>query len=285
MGQTADVTLIRRCASSDPFTGDSSISVNQNEPSCGTCRCRPMWCLECMARWFASRQTEAHRPPNIWLAGRVPCPTCRAIFCARDVVRLIAPNQPNAWLIWFRCPQTLICLSVIGTVFLYFVLKTPYSCKVHDMFKQCLLVFSFWFLPPSCSVWFLVLSFSHWLVLIFGSWLAAHYCKAKWTKKVSSRKNVEWKVRGFTQFPSSKLQTETRVLLSIQRTPSYFLTMVLMTHGLFLFCKWVHGSLVMVTVSKNENSEEKRKEFTVNASSSILHLHLTDCPSGSVFCQ
>ncbi|KAA0189749.1 Transmembrane protein [Fasciolopsis buskii] len=51
MGQTADVTLIRRCASSDPFTGDSSISVNQNEPSCGTCRCRPMWCLECMARW------------------------------------------------------------------------------------------------------------------------------------------------------------------------------------------------------------------------------------------
>ncbi|THD21282.1 Transmembrane protein [Fasciola hepatica] len=96
MAQTADVTLIRRCASSDRTEGDRSTSQGRDEAFCGICRCRPMWCLDCIARWFASRQTEAHCPPNVWLSGRVPCPTCRAMFCARDVVRLITSDQPEA---------------------------------------------------------------------------------------------------------------------------------------------------------------------------------------------
>ncbi|TGZ59538.1 hypothetical protein CRM22_009027 [Opisthorchis felineus] len=87
--QPANVMLSQRCdpeahAQLDAEIGSAFLYV----PPCGVCRCRPMWCLECMARWFASRQTESHRPPNIWLSGRVPCPTCRSIFCVRDVIRL-----------------------------------------------------------------------------------------------------------------------------------------------------------------------------------------------------
>ncbi|OON18310.1 hypothetical protein X801_05839 [Opisthorchis viverrini] len=83
--QPANVMLSQRCdpeahAQLDAEIGSAFLYV----PPCGVCRCRPMWCLECMARWFASRQTESHRPPNIWLSGRVPCPTCRSIFCVRD---------------------------------------------------------------------------------------------------------------------------------------------------------------------------------------------------------
>ncbi|VDP75197.1 unnamed protein product [Echinostoma caproni] len=82
MAQTANVTLIQRCApdqTMNPNYGRST-SPGHQEARCGTCRCRPMWCLDCMARWFASRQTEAHRSPDVWLSGRVPCPTCRAVF-------------------------------------------------------------------------------------------------------------------------------------------------------------------------------------------------------------
>nr|XP_012322297.1 E3 ubiquitin-protein ligase TM129 [Aotus nancymaae] len=50
---------------------------------CQQCYCRPMWCLTCMGRWFASRQDPLR--PDTWLASRVPCPTCRARFCILDV--------------------------------------------------------------------------------------------------------------------------------------------------------------------------------------------------------
>lgn len=50
---------------------------------CQSCLCRPMWCMSCMGRWFASRQDQQH--PETWLSSRVPCPTCRARFCILDV--------------------------------------------------------------------------------------------------------------------------------------------------------------------------------------------------------
>ncbi|KAI5945855.1 E3 ubiquitin-protein ligase TM129 isoform X2 [Manis javanica] len=53
------------------------------EGECQQCYCRPMWCLTCMGKWFASRQDPQH--PDTWLASRVPCPTCRALFCILDV--------------------------------------------------------------------------------------------------------------------------------------------------------------------------------------------------------
>uniref|UniRef100_A0A667XCD0 Transmembrane protein 129, E3 ubiquitin protein ligase n=1 Tax=Myripristis murdjan TaxID=586833 RepID=A0A667XCD0_9TELE len=50
---------------------------------CQPCFCRPMWCLSCLGRWFASRQDQQR--PETWLASKVPCPTCRARFCILDV--------------------------------------------------------------------------------------------------------------------------------------------------------------------------------------------------------
>uniref|UniRef100_A0A8C6SLR3 Transmembrane protein 129, E3 ubiquitin protein ligase n=1 Tax=Neogobius melanostomus TaxID=47308 RepID=A0A8C6SLR3_9GOBI len=50
---------------------------------CQRCLCRPMWCVSCVGRWFASRQDQ--QQPETWLSSRVPCPTCRARFCILDV--------------------------------------------------------------------------------------------------------------------------------------------------------------------------------------------------------
>ncbi|KAK5617150.1 hypothetical protein CRENBAI_011960 [Crenichthys baileyi] len=54
-----------------------------NESECQQCFCRPMWCLFCLGRWFASRQDQQRL--ETWLSSKVPCPTCRAKFCILDV--------------------------------------------------------------------------------------------------------------------------------------------------------------------------------------------------------
>lgn len=54
-----------------------------NELDCQQCFCRPMWCLSCLGRWFASRQDQQR--PETWLSSKVPCPTCRSKFCILDV--------------------------------------------------------------------------------------------------------------------------------------------------------------------------------------------------------
>ncbi|XP_076245126.1 E3 ubiquitin-protein ligase TM129 [Calliopsis andreniformis] len=59
-----------------------------NPEECMTCYCRPMWCIDCMAKWFASRQDET--APETWLSSKCTCPVCRACFCVLDVC-LIQP--------------------------------------------------------------------------------------------------------------------------------------------------------------------------------------------------
>ena len=66
----ADIKLSKLC--DDASAGD-----------CKNCLCRPMWCLKCLAKWFANRQNE--HSPETWLSGKAPCPTCRSRFCPRDV--------------------------------------------------------------------------------------------------------------------------------------------------------------------------------------------------------
>lgn len=61
---------------------DNSREVTGNE-NCTTCYCRPMWCIECMAKWFASRQNET--APETWMSSKCTCPLCRARFCLLDV--------------------------------------------------------------------------------------------------------------------------------------------------------------------------------------------------------
>ncbi|XP_071793659.1 E3 ubiquitin-protein ligase TM129-like [Asterias amurensis] len=66
----ANIKLVKLCEESQ--RGD-----------CVQCFCRPMWCMDCMCKWFASRQDQGH--PESWLGSRAPCPTCRSKFCMLDV--------------------------------------------------------------------------------------------------------------------------------------------------------------------------------------------------------
>lgn len=75
MQSPANVKLNKRCAHEEDGASE-----------CTRCFCRPMWCVSCMARWFASRQEESS--PETWLQGTSPCPTCRAKFCLLDVTLL-----------------------------------------------------------------------------------------------------------------------------------------------------------------------------------------------------
>ncbi|CAF1033404.1 unnamed protein product, partial [Brachionus calyciflorus] len=68
MKKLADVKLVKQCGSNS---------------DCRSCMCRPMWCLECMGKWFAYRQNQSE--PNTWLSSKASCPTCRATFCMLDV--------------------------------------------------------------------------------------------------------------------------------------------------------------------------------------------------------
>ena len=68
----------------------SVINLSQQVGDCRQCFCRPMWCISCMAKWFASRQDQ--RRPEEWLRGVAPCPMCRSQFCALDVLQ-VRPNS------------------------------------------------------------------------------------------------------------------------------------------------------------------------------------------------
>ena len=68
----AAVKLRRTCESS-----------RQGGRPCSQCSCRPLWCADCMARWFCSKQDQSK--PNTWLGGKAPCPMCRQVFCILDV--------------------------------------------------------------------------------------------------------------------------------------------------------------------------------------------------------
>lgn len=50
---------------------------------CRSCRCHPLWCLDCMGRWYVSRQDQDR--VNEWLDSTAPCPMCRSTFCLKDV--------------------------------------------------------------------------------------------------------------------------------------------------------------------------------------------------------
>ncbi|XP_029960680.1 E3 ubiquitin-protein ligase TM129 [Salarias fasciatus] len=72
MQTPANTKLLRLCTAAD-----------SEDSECEQCFCRPMWCLSCLGRWFASRQDQQR--PETWLSSRVPCPTCRAKFCVLDI--------------------------------------------------------------------------------------------------------------------------------------------------------------------------------------------------------
>lgn len=83
MQKESDVKLQKHCREENQEGGREP----PEGPPCVQCFCRPMWCLECMGKWFASRQDQQH--PETWLSSKAPCPTCRAVFCMLDVVKIV----------------------------------------------------------------------------------------------------------------------------------------------------------------------------------------------------
>ncbi|KAJ8920307.1 hypothetical protein NQ315_011969 [Exocentrus adspersus] len=55
----------------------------EGSAKCTSCYCRPMWCDDCMARWFVSKQEPSQQ--GEWLSCKATCPMCRATFCVLDV--------------------------------------------------------------------------------------------------------------------------------------------------------------------------------------------------------
>lgn len=80
MNCTASARLTKRC------THDGS-----RQHQCSPCMCRPMWCLECLGKWFASKQNQFS--PDEWMAGQAECPTCRAKFCMHDILGVGAVTE------------------------------------------------------------------------------------------------------------------------------------------------------------------------------------------------
>ncbi|XP_025095332.1 transmembrane protein 129-like isoform X2 [Pomacea canaliculata] len=83
MQALSNVKLQKHC--DDMGGGNENLAAAVNL-QCVQCFCRPMWCLQCMGKWFASRQDQQR--PDTWLGGKAPCPTCRAVFCLLDVCRI-----------------------------------------------------------------------------------------------------------------------------------------------------------------------------------------------------
>lgn len=80
--------LCAGCLASPP---EVRLVARCGRPACESCFCRPMWCLSCLGRWFLAKQRERRTGPAAgWLAdGQAPCPTCRRVFCALDIVKVV----------------------------------------------------------------------------------------------------------------------------------------------------------------------------------------------------
>jgi len=94
MVEEANVKIQRVClANNEGNEGEEQANQQQQQHQqdpCVNCYCRPMWCIDCMAKWFASRQDQAR--PETWLSSKCPCPTCRSKFCILDIC-LITPRS------------------------------------------------------------------------------------------------------------------------------------------------------------------------------------------------
>eukprot|EP00035_Acanthoeca_spectabilis_P021099 m.436310 g.436310 ORF g.436310 m.436310 type:complete len:360 (-) comp17960_c0_seq1:1709-2788(-) len=74
-----------RCVGCMSSPADIKVSV---------CRCRPMWCLACLAKWFANNQPQDQ--PEVWMEGQGECPTCRSKFNVNDLAEAVETPRYDA---------------------------------------------------------------------------------------------------------------------------------------------------------------------------------------------
>ena len=81
-----NIKIHKQCADVDVY--DRPLTDDQ---CCTNCYCRPMWCADCLARWFAAKQNDFDR--ESWLEQKCTCPMCRAKFCMLDVSYIVRPDE------------------------------------------------------------------------------------------------------------------------------------------------------------------------------------------------
>ncbi|CAI9717429.1 Hypothetical predicted protein [Octopus vulgaris] len=84
-----DVETCVGCLQKEANVKLQKLCTELREGDCQQCYCRPMWCLDCMGKWFASQQDKDSS--QTWLSGKTPCPTCRRRFCILDVCYITQP--------------------------------------------------------------------------------------------------------------------------------------------------------------------------------------------------
>ncbi|XP_063988396.1 E3 ubiquitin-protein ligase TM129 [Diachasmimorpha longicaudata] len=82
MQATSNVKLNRNCPDIPEMDGI---------PACRNCNCKPIFCLDCLAKWFISR--SQHKLKHV-TEMKSSCPQCRSPFCLQDV-SLVVSESPN----------------------------------------------------------------------------------------------------------------------------------------------------------------------------------------------
>ncbi|KAJ8966112.1 hypothetical protein NQ317_011017 [Molorchus minor] len=85
-----EVDVCIGCLQARPNIKIQKLCGESSSENCSTCYCRPLWCIDCIAKWFASRQDSEKQ--NKWLSSKCSCPMCRATFCVLDVCKLQSAN-------------------------------------------------------------------------------------------------------------------------------------------------------------------------------------------------
>lgn len=86
LSPTTNIDTCFACMINTPDVKINKSCTVVRETNCTNCFCRPMWCVTCLGRWFASRQNQSER--ETWLRNQSSCPMCRATFCILDVCLL-----------------------------------------------------------------------------------------------------------------------------------------------------------------------------------------------------
>ncbi|XP_022204166.2 transmembrane protein 129 [Nilaparvata lugens] len=76
----SNVKLVKHCE-----------DTTSTDRSCTTCYCRPLWCIDCMGKWWVSRQEQDQ--PETWLSSKCTCPVCRSVFCMQDICPVVFTNS------------------------------------------------------------------------------------------------------------------------------------------------------------------------------------------------
>ncbi|XP_015114489.1 E3 ubiquitin-protein ligase TM129 [Diachasma alloeum] len=82
MQATSNVKLTRNCPDIPEMDGI---------PACRSCNCPPIFCIDCLAKWFIS--SSQHKPKNV-TEMKSSCPQCRSPFCLQDV-SLVTSGSPS----------------------------------------------------------------------------------------------------------------------------------------------------------------------------------------------